>query len=196
MHLPSGVLHAPGTALTLELQENSDVFSMMQAVVNGRRLSKELLYKDIRKEDREKYHERVVFGQIDWNICGDPYFYENRNTPPIMIDETKGEEGYEEWIYYNTIKFSGKKTTVKPGCSLKSRDRGVYNVYVWQGSGRIDGHAIEAKNFEMDEVLVSHRKAVEGFPIENTGKSDLIIFKFFGPEINDDVPFIERYPKN
>jgi len=193
MHLPSGVLHAPGTALTLELQENSDVFSMLQAVVNGRKLSKELLYKDIRKEDREKYHERVVFGQIDWDVCGDPYFYENRNTPPIVIEETRGEEGYEEWIYYNTQKFSGKKTTVKPGGTFLSRDKGVYNVFVWQGSGRIDGHEIEAQNFDMDEVLLSHAKAVEGFPIKNTGTSDLILFKFFGPDINEDVPKLKKY---
>ena len=33
--LPSGVLHAPGTALTLELQEDSDVFAMLQALNAG-----------------------------------------------------------------------------------------------------------------------------------------------------------------
>lgn len=193
MHLPSGVLHAPGTALTLELQENSDVFSMLQAVVNGRKLPKELLYKDIRGEDREKYGERIVFKQVNWEVSGDPYFYENRNTPPVLIEETKQDEGFEEWIYYNTYKFSGKKTTVKPGTTFRSRDRGVYNIYVWQGSGRIDGHQIEGKNIGMDEVLVTHDKAVENILIENTGSSDLILFKFFGPDINDDVPFLEKY---
>jgi hypothetical protein len=193
MHLPSGVLHAPGTALTLELQENSDVFSMLQAVVNGRKLSKELLYKDIREDDRKKYQERVVFGQINWEVSGDPYFYENRNTPPVLIEETRTEEGQEEWIYYNTMKFSGKKTTVKPGGTFLCRDNGVYNIFVWQGSGSIDGHEIEARDFNKDEVLVSHEKAVEGIPINNTGTSDLILFKFFGPDINKDVPMLKHY---
>ncbi|MBC8390020.1 MAG: hypothetical protein H8E13_18490, partial [Actinobacteria bacterium] len=72
--LPSGVLHAPGTALTLELQENSDVFSMLQALVAGKIISKDLLYKDVRKEDIEKYGERIILKQIDWEKCGDPYF--------------------------------------------------------------------------------------------------------------------------
>ena len=36
-HVPSGVLHAPGSALTIELQEDSDVLAMLQAVVGGRR---------------------------------------------------------------------------------------------------------------------------------------------------------------
>ena len=74
-----------------------------------------------------------------------------------------------------------------------SRDRGVYNVFVWQGSGTIDGHKIEANDFDMDEVFVLHAKAVEGFPIKNTGTSDLILFKFFGPDINNDVPMLQRY---
>jgi len=30
--------------------------------------------------------------------------------------------------------------------------------------------------------------------IENTGKEELVIFKFFGPEINIDVPMIKTYP--
>ena len=34
-HLPSGGLHAPGTALTIELQEDSDVFAMLQALNGG-----------------------------------------------------------------------------------------------------------------------------------------------------------------
>ena len=34
-HIPSGVLHAPGSALTIELQEDSDVFAMLQALNAG-----------------------------------------------------------------------------------------------------------------------------------------------------------------
>ena len=57
--LPSGVLHGPGTALTIELQEDSDVFAMLQALNAGKIISKELLFKDVRKEDREKYGEKL-----------------------------------------------------------------------------------------------------------------------------------------
>ena len=57
-HVPSGVLHAPGTALTLELQEDSDVLAMFQALNAGRIISKELLFKDVRPEDRAEHGER------------------------------------------------------------------------------------------------------------------------------------------
>ncbi|HEB29883.1 MAG TPA: hypothetical protein ENI15_03270 [Spirochaetes bacterium] len=190
-HIPSGILHAPGTALTLEIQEPSDNFAMLQAVIEeGHITPKDLLFKDIRKEDREKHGEKIVLDMVDWPLNGDPYFYENRHMAPVLIEETKQENGHEEWIYYNTTKFSGKKVTVKPHGTFKSKDNGVYNVLVWKGSGEIDGHEVESKNFQLDEVLVTHEKATQEILIENTGSSDLVLFKFFGPDINTDIPYI------
>ena len=84
-HLPSGVLHAPGTALTIELQEDSDVFAMLQALNAGKIISKDLLFKDVTPDDRAKRGERAILDQIDWEISGDPYFYENRHCPPVPV---------------------------------------------------------------------------------------------------------------
>jgi len=193
-HLPSGVLHAPGTALTIELQEDSDVFAMLQALVAGKIISKDLLYKDVRKEDREKRGERAILDHINWEVSGDPYFFENRHTSPQLIKETQQEGGEEHWIYYNTTKFSGKRLVVKPGQRFTSQDNGVYNILVWRGQGRYDGHDIEAGNFGWDELLVSHAKATEPIVVENTGSEELMIFKFFGPDINLDIPMIPKYP--
>jgi hypothetical protein len=193
-HLPAGVLHAPGTALTIELQEDSDVFAMLQALVAGKIISKDLLYKDVRPEDRQQRGERVILEHIDWQVSGDPYFYENRHTSPQLIEEAKQAGGEEHWMYYNTTKFSGKRLVVKPGQSFTSVDRGVYNILVWRGSGRYAGHEIEAGNFGWDELLVSHTKATEPILVENTGAKDLMIFKFFGPDINLDIPMIPKYP--
>ena len=192
-HLPSGVLHAPGTAVTIELQEDSDVFAMLQAKVAGKIISKELLFKDVPPDKRARLGERAVLEQIDWEISGDPYFYENRHTAPVLIEETRQEGGEEYWIYYNTTKFSGKKLVVKPGKSFTSVDKGVYNILVWQGEGRYDGHPIKARDFDHDELLVTHAKATTPIKVENTGCEDLVIIKFFGPDINLDVPMIPRY---
>lgn len=193
-HLPSGIPHAPGTALTLELQEPSDVFSMLQAVVDGKYfISKDLLFKDVRKEDREKYGEKIILDMADWENSGDPYFYENRHLEPVLIEENKQESGYEEWIYYNTTKFSGKKLIVKAHSTFKSKDNGVYNTLVWKGSGKIDGYEIEGKNLGMDEVLVTNEKATQEITIENTGDGELVVFKFFGPDINIDIPYIKKH---
>jgi hypothetical protein len=192
-HLPAGGLHAPGTALTIELQEDSDVFAFLQALVAGRVISKELLFKDVRREDRTRLGERAVLAQIDWQVSGDPYFYENRHTMPQLIEETTQPAGEEYWIYYNTRKFSGKKLVVKPGQKYKSLDKGVYNILVWRGRGRYDGLEIESGDFKKDELLVSHAKATLPLWVENTGREDLVIIKFFGPDINLDVPMIPRY---
>lgn len=190
-HIPAGVLHAPGSALTIELQEDSDVFAMLQARVGRFEIDKELLFKDVRVEDREKYGERIILDFIDWPTNGDPYFFEHRNTPPILIRGNQQPGGEEYWIYYNTHRFSGKKLVVHPGKSFTSQDNGVYNILVWQGRGTVDGHEIAGGNPELDEVLVCHDKAVSQIEIKNTGKDDLVIIKFFGPDINLDLPMLD-----
>lgn len=190
-HVPSGVLHAPGTALTVELQEDSDVFAMLQAVSGGQKMPKDLLFKDIRPEDRAKYGEGAILDMIDWPANGDPYFYENHHTPPLTIRESP--EGGEQWIFYNTQKFSGKRFVVKPGKKLASRDAGVYNFFVWRGRGTFDGHEIDSGKPMHDEAVVCHQKATESVVVENKGREDLILFKFFGPDVNPDVPMLKPY---
>ena len=194
-HLPSGVLHAPGTALTIELQEDSDVFAMLQALNAGKIISKDLLFKDVTPENRATRGERAILDQIDWEISGDPYFYENRHYPPVPVEETQQPGGSEAWIYYNTTKFSGKRLVVKPGGQFKSVEKGVHNILVWRGKGIFGGYEVEGLNFGHDELLISHDAAVQPILVENTGDSDLIIFKFFGPDINLDVPRLKQYGK-
>jgi hypothetical protein len=192
-HLPSGVLHAPGTALTIELQEDSDVFAMLQALNAGKIISKDLLFKDVTADARATRAERAILDQVDWEISGDPYFYENRHCPPVPVAETQQPGGSEAWIYYNTTKFSGKRLVVKPGGQFKSVEKGVHNILVWRGKGTFGGYEVEGLNFGHDELLITHDAAVQPILVENTGDSDLIIFKFFGPDVNLDVPRLKQY---
>lgn len=191
-HVPSGVLHGPGSALTIELQEDSDVFAMLQALNHGILISKELLWKDVRQEDRESKGERFILELIDWEENGDPYLYENHRLAPQPIEGSRTEGGEEFWIYYNTTKFSGKKLLMHPGCSYVTTDRGVYNILVWSGSGTFGGIEVEGGNPHRDELLVTHDRAVRGVEVRNTGREDLLVIKFFGPDVNPDVPMIER----
>ena len=191
--LPSGVLHAPGTALTIELQEDSDVFAMLQALNAGKIISKELLFKDVCKKDREAKGEKAILDQLDWPVNGDPYFYENHHLPNILVEESKQAGGEEHWIYYNTTKFSGKRLVVKPGTSFTFTEKGVFNILVWRGKGTFDGHKIEGQSFEFDELLISHYRAIKPITVKNDGNKDLIIIKFFGPDINMDAPIIKKY---
>jgi len=191
-HVPSGVLHAPGSALTIELQEDSDVFAMLQALNAGRIISKELLWKDVRVEDREQSGERFILDLVDWEENADPHFYENHRLAPILIEESRQDGGQEWWIFYNTTKFSGKKLVVRPGCSYTSTDAGVYNILVWSGSGTYGGQPVEGGAPELDELLITHNRAVRGIEVRNTGQTDLVVIKFFGADVNPTVPMIDR----
>ena len=63
-HIPAGVLHAPGSAVTYEPQVNSDVFGMFQSMVEGRAVPWELLVKDV----PEAHHQDLdyIIGMLDW----------------------------------------------------------------------------------------------------------------------------------
>jgi len=158
-HLPSGGLHAPGTALTIDAARGFRRFCHAAGVGSRKIISKELLFKDVRKEDRERLGERAILNQIDWEVSGDVYFL--RKSPHIAatVAETQQAGGAEYWILLQHYRFSGKKVVVMPGQRFKSVDKGVYNVLVWRGRGRYDGHEIKAGDFGYDELLVSHAKA-------------------------------------
>jgi hypothetical protein len=192
-HVPAGIPHAPGTALTLELQEDSDVFAVLQAFSADALVPKELLFKNSRAEDRKNLGESLVLNQLNWELSTDPYFYENRHTSAQLIKSSIQSGGREYWIFYNTSKFSGKKLVVGPGEEYSSLDKGVYNLLVWQGQGNFAGLEIKAGYAEQDELFVSHQRAVQPIKIKNTGNEALVIFKFFGPDINDDAPMIRPY---
>lgn len=194
-HIPSGVLHAPGTALTIELQEDSDVLAMLQALNAGRIISKDLLFKDVRPEDRARYGERFILELIDWELSGDPYFYENRHLTPQPIGNPQAGS-QEFWIFANSTKFSGKKLVVKPGQTFSCRENGVYSLLVWQGSGSYAEHDVAAGDPHRDELLLVHDRAIEPHEVRNDGSDDLVIIKFFGPDINPEVPKITPWHRS
>jgi hypothetical protein len=188
-HVPSGVLHAPGTALTLELQEDSDVLAMFQALNAGRIISKELLFKDVRPQDREEHGERFPLGFVDWELNGDPWFYENRHLSPQPVVGTAGD-GDETWIFYNTSKYSGKRLVLPPGGRHRLREPGAYSVFAWSGQGSYAGLEVCGGEPGLDELVVTHDAATRHHEVTNTGVEDLVVFTFFGPDLQSETPTI------
>ncbi|MFB0568534.1 MAG: hypothetical protein ACETV0_02805 [Nitrososphaeria archaeon] len=191
--IPSGTLHAPGTALTLEMQESSDVFAMLLGVAGGKPISKDLLWKDVDPKARQRNDMNAILDLIDWEVCCDPYFYEHHHTPPMVI--TSSSNGNEHWVFYGTPKFSGKKTVVRPGRRLSFREQGAFSFFVWRGRGRFSNVSIAARgDHSRDEFFVVCEKAVQTISVENTGYEDLVLFKFFGVNVNPNAPNIPPYP--
>ncbi len=187
-HVPAGILHAPGTALTFELQEDSDTASIFQAVISGKLLPKDMLFKDVRPEDRQRDGERFLLSWVDWPLNGDPAFYEHRHLDPLLVQPGTQPGCEEHWIFYNSSKFSGKKLVVRPGMSHSSVEAGVYCVFVWRGAGTIAGHPVQGGDPARDELLVSHAVATRPHTVTNTGSDDLFVIRYFGPDINPEVP--------
>ena len=189
--VPSGVLHAPGTALTIELQEDSDTLAMLQAVNDGRPVSKELLFKDVSHDDRAAKGESALLDWVDWAENLDPYFYENHHLAPRVIGSG---DGYDEaWILYGSRKFSGKRLRLQPGASHRSAERGVFSLLVWSGTGTIGGVAVQGGRPGSDELLVVHGRAVQDLDYVNAGDDEMVVVKFFGPDVNPDSPVIQRW---
>jgi hypothetical protein len=189
--IPSGVLHAPGTALTLELQEDSDVLAMFQALNAGRIIRKDLLFKDVRAEDRAAEGERFPLRFVDWTENGDPHFYENHHLSPQPTGRAAegAAEGVEEaWVFYGSSKFSGKRLTVRPGCAATLTEPGVYSVFVWSGEGTFAGHDVRGGEHSADELIVSHDTAVREHVVRCTGTEPLVAFSLFGPDLHEHAP--------
>jgi hypothetical protein len=190
--IPSGVLHAPGTALTLELQEDSDVLAMFQALNAGRIISKDLLFKDVRPEDREAEGERFPLRFVDWGENGDPHFYENHHLSPQPIAPAAGDGVEEAWVFYGSSKFCGKRLTLQPGATVSLTEPGVHSVFVWSGDGTFAGQQVRGGDHDLDELVVSHDAAIRPHDVRSTGVEPLVLFSLFGPDLHHDVPATGR----
>ena len=160
----------PGTALTIELQEDSDVFAMLQALVAGKIISKELLFKDVTPEDRAALgRAKRSCDQVDWEISGDPFFYENRHTVAASGrgDATGGRRGILDLLQHHQVQ--RQEARRQAGSAVHQCRSGCLQHPGLARHGRYDGHEVEAGNFGMDELLVSHARATTPIVVENTG---------------------------
>ena len=190
--LKSGILHAPGSVLTMEIQESSDVGAILQPKVGNYVIDKRMLTKDVSNEDLKKFGpEKAVLRQIDWEACANPDLYKQMHLYPKRCLTSEQNGIYENWIYYGTNKFSGKRLILKPNQVFFNKELGVHNIFVWKGKAEVGGYEVEAGDFNLkycnDELLICHDRAIEGYMIKNTGNEDLVLFKYFGPDINNDI---------
>jgi mannose-6-phosphate isomerase class I len=187
--IQAGILHAPGTLVTYEVQKASDVFSMYQSVLEGKPVSKDLLLKNVPPECRDDLD--YIVGMIDWEMNVDPLFKEHHYTEPKFAEnpEETRKEGYiHKWIAYGTEEFSAKELTVFPKSKVKIRDEAAYGLIVIQGHGAIGKLKVESPTMikfgelTQDELFVSVEAAKEGVEVVNESNSEnLVVLKHFGP---------------
>ena len=201
--VPPCILHAPGSLVTYEPQWGSDVFSMYQSMVEGRRVPWDLLVKDVPKEKHQDLDYLVE--QLDWDGNTDTHFKDNHFTEPIPVADSSSEGWLDRWIVYGTVDgkqlFAAKELTVQPGAKCAIKDGGAYGLITVQGSGRIGKMRLETPimirfgEMTEDEVFVSYEAAVRGVIFENTGTGPLVSLRYFGPDACTGVPAIGDHKK-
>ncbi len=195
--VPPRVLHAPGSLLTYEPQWGSDVLSMFQSMVDGRRVERELLVQDVPKEKHNDLDFLVDL--VDWERNTDPNFKEKHYIEPIAATGSDEESYVDKWVVYGTIggqqRFSAKELTVRPGASCTIRDPGAYGLIVTQGHGTLNKLNIDCPSIirfgqmTEDEVFVSYDAAIEGVTFINPSPTDpLVTLRYFGPGVHTDMP--------
>lgn len=175
-YIPSGILHAPGTALTLEVQEESDVYTMFQAKIDDTILPKDKYLLNGPKTEEE------ALELIDWEENTDPKFYRKHHLIPKPIIEESTVKEY--WIFDPKIlkKFSGKKLVLSKGVRIKQNEKGAFLLLTYKGKGAVNRVEVEGGSPGKDELFVSY-EASKAFIIENTGNEELVAFKIFGPDV-------------
>lgn len=188
--VPSGVLHGPGTALTLELQEDSDVLSMFQALNAGRIIDKDqLLYKDVAADDRAALDERAPLAFVDWARNGDPDLFARAHLAPLPHRASTADARLD-WVFYGSTKFSGQRLVLAPGASTTVVEPGAYSVFAWTGAGSWGGVELVGGRPGQDEALVVHDAATGGVEVRSTGQDDLTAYLFSGPDLHPEAALL------
>lgn len=188
--VPSGVLHAPGTALTLELQEDSDAMAFLQAVCGEVHLSKELLLGNLSEHARAERGEAAVLDWVDWELNLMADFHSRYHLEPRGIEAEAGAD--EAWLFWGGDKFAAKRLRLEPGARVTRSEPGAYSLFVWRGQVEVGGIPLAGGAPGRDELLVTAGRAAAGVDIVATGEAPVELISFFGPGLTPDAPRIDR----
>ena len=113
----------------------------------------------------------------------------------------------DRWIVYGKVAgeqlFTAKELTVEPGAKCVIKDGGAYGLITVQGKGRMNNlnldcpKLIRFHELTEDEVFCTEDAAKAGVTFENTSSVEqLVVLRYFGPEVHPDAPAIGAYRKN
>jgi mannose-6-phosphate isomerase class I len=171
--VPSGVPHRPGTALTLEIQQPSDVYTLLEDTAGGKKMSPEQIHPGFPDLD-------TAYQFIDMETAQDPEILERYRLVPSPVE---GANGPEHWIFPPAIsrKFSGKRLRLPPGGTFESQEQSPYALLVWQGTitVTVPGSAPAQTMRAGEEAFVDYAAAAAAHRIAAVGAEGAELFKFF-----------------
>ena len=176
----AGLLHRPGTALTLEIQQPSDVYALFQTDILNKPISVDILHPGF--ESIEAAAETIV----EWEVNANPKLLANNRLRPTKASGFAQEGGKTEWIFPPgaSTKFSGLRVTVESTVTLKVNQPMV--LYVWKGKGTLNGRPIDGRGGpagNSDEFFIGVSAAKAGLELTNSGDTPLVAFAMFAQSI-------------
>lgn len=171
--VPAGIPHRPGSALTLEIQQPSDVYTLLESTSGENKLSAKQMHPGFRT-----LKEALRF--VDLPLSQQPDILERYRLVPELIGETRQpRHGEECWIFppRMTPKFSGKRLRVTG--TFEITENGPYVLLVWSGRGELDGQRIKPN----EEFLVTFSVARHPQRLRRVGAEVLEVFKLFPPRV-------------
>jgi mannose-6-phosphate isomerase class I len=164
--VPAGVPHRPGTALTLEIQQPSDVYTLLETHSGGKKMSPRQMHPGFKSLEE-------VFELIDLKLSSGVGRLEQNRLMPQILSSSRGNE--VTWIFPPTIcgKFAGKR--IRVSSQLLYREQSAAVLWCWKGRGTINGKRIRAG----DEFFIPHRAAMSGIQLRNNRDEILEVFTFF-----------------
>ncbi|HHY10139.1 MAG TPA: hypothetical protein GX528_06185 [Firmicutes bacterium] len=181
-YTPPGVLHAPGSYVTYELQWNSDVNSVYENIVDSEVYPYDFLVENC-PADKKRSIEYIM-SLMDWEKNTDPNYKKKYFRPPVIC--RSDDLHVEKWISYGNEYVAGKELTVYPGRSVVIKDKTAYGCVLIQGHGKFGSFDAEAAGMlrfgrpSGDEYFVSEQAAQGGVTIVNESSFEpLVILKHF-----------------
>ncbi|UCH27314.1 MAG: hypothetical protein JSV66_06665 [Trueperaceae bacterium] len=201
--VPPGILHAPGSLCTYEVQWGSDVFAMYQSLVEGRVVPWDLLVKDVPEDKR--FDLDYIVSMVDWEPNVTTTFKDDHYLEPIPVGDTSGEGYQDRWVIYGKVHgedlFAAKELSLQPGIEVTIKDQGASGAILVQGRGKLGTFDAETPSYirygeiTTDEYFISDARAKEGYTVTNTGQEPLVILRYFGPGVNAEMPEIGSYKR-
>jgi hypothetical protein len=170
--VPAGVVHRPGSALTLEIQQPSDVYTLLEDHMDDVKFSPAQIHPGFRS-----LGEALRF--VDFKTSTAKDILDRYRLVPRSSLKKKIRGVSEDWIFPPQVckKFSGKRLRVNTKTTTIESE--CYAVLVWKGKGKVGPHRVQSG----DEFFVTHEAARKGINIESQGADYLELFKFFAAPI-------------
>jgi hypothetical protein len=164
--VPAGVPHRPGTALTLEIQQPSDVYTLLETRAGGKEMPPQQIHPGFATLAE-------AFGLVDLAVSRQVGKLEHNRLTPQPIHGVRG--GEVAWVFPLDIcgKFGGHRIRVTSRVSY-SLDMPLV-LWVWRGRGTLNGRPIRAG----EEMFVCRYTASAALELATTGDEPLECFTFF-----------------